>query len=286
MDDHIQSIEDSVLTKKAGPSDGETELRPLNIQIVPTISDKSSPYFASDSPRQNIPTNTHQQNKEKHQKLPNLTALSAHRKRRFEQQPSTPSAASVPSITDAIDLPLWQRLDRLEQRLNAALAALSFPQRIAAIYNPTVYARSLHCTYLKRFLANREPTILFVGMNPGPWGMCQTGVPFGSVPMVRDWMRLNGDVDARPTGELTAAYPVRGMQCERVEVSGKRFWTLMRRVFCEYDADERMNKISADDDNVERFFGHCFVHNLCPLAMFEARGRNITPADLKVNYNV
>ena len=28
--------------------------------------------------------------------------------------------------------------------------------------------------------------------NPGPYGMAQTGVPFGEIPAVRDWMGISG----------------------------------------------------------------------------------------------
>lgn len=244
-------------------------------------SEGSSPYFASSSPQQNIPPTDppSSSSSTSSNKRPNLTALAVRRQQRRKQPqqqqhdedllppPIIPPADRIIADDDnaIVDSPLlWQRLDRLEQRLNSALATRRFPARIAAVYNPTVYARRLHCAYLERFLANRRPAVVFVGMNPGPWGMCQTGVPFGCVPAVRDWMRLDGELDGRPPGEL-AAYPVRGMQCERVEVSGTRLWAVMRQVF----------------GDAERFFAHCFVHNLCPLALF-AEHRNVTPAELKL----
>jgi len=32
-------------------------------------------------------------------------------------------------------------------------------------------------------------------MNPGPWGMAQTGVPFGEINAVKDWLGINAEVD-------------------------------------------------------------------------------------------
>lgn len=76
-------------------------------------------------------------------------------------------------------IPLWQQFYAIECRLNHELAALTFTSPtsslVAAVYNPVEYAHRMHCQYLERFLRNR-PSVLFVGMNPGPWGMCQTGV--------------------------------------------------------------------------------------------------------------
>lgn len=185
----------------------------------------------------------------------NLSVLSSRRRRHCHDGDGR--APSAP--------PLWQMLDRIEGRLNERLTDLPLPATVAAVYNPTVYARRLHCAYLERFL-RRPPAVLFVGMNPGPWGMCQTGVPFGWTGAVRDWWRMAGTVD-EPAGGQLAKYPVLGLACERIEVSGKRFWSVVRDVFGE---------------RPEAFFERFFVHNLCPLAMFEARGRNVTPAELRV----
>lgn len=88
---------------------------------------------------------------------------------------------TLPICTRQPVVPLWQLFYAIECRLNAELTTLSFcsPQ-VASVYNPVEYARGLHCQYLERFLTTR-PAVLFVGMNPGPWGMCQTGVDFDSL---------------------------------------------------------------------------------------------------------
>lgn len=82
-----------------------------------------------------------------------------------------------PITTNSPSIPLWQLFHAIECRLNHQLNVLSFVDSslVAAVYNPSEYANQLHCQYLERFLRNR-PRVLFVGINPGPWGMCQTGV--------------------------------------------------------------------------------------------------------------
>lgn len=89
-------------------------------------------------------------------------------------------------------------------------------------------------------------------------------VPFGHVPSVRDWMKLEGTVE-KPEKEL-AARPVEGLECSREEVSGKRWWGLMQQL-CK---------------TPEQFFKNCYIYNYCPLAFFDSGGRNITPAEIKV----
>ena len=63
---------------------------------------------------------------------------------------------------------------------------------------------------------------LLLGMNPGPWGMAQTGVPFGTVSRVRDWLGIEAPVE-RPANEHPRR-PVLGFGTERDEVSGLRVW--------------------------------------------------------------
>jgi len=96
-------------------------------------------------------------------------------------------------------------------------------------------------------------------MNPGPWGMAQTGVPFGEVALAREWLGIEGEV-GRPDPEHVKR-PVLGFQCRRSEVSGRRVWTWARSLFGE----------------PERFFSRFFVYNYCPLLFLEPSGRNRTP---------
>jgi single-strand selective monofunctional uracil DNA glycosylase len=129
------------------------------------------------------------------------------------------------------------------------------------VYNPLVYARSPWEKYLSRFAGDAK-RVLFVGMNPGPWGMVQTGVPFGEVPSVRDWMGIRAAV--KPTEGGHPRLPVLGFDCARSEVSGRRLWGLMRGRF----------------GTADRFFRDQFVSNYCPLLFLDEGGRNITPDKL------
>ena len=102
---------------------------------------------------------------------------------------------------------------------NAELSQLTFGGDVAAVYNPLEYAREPFELYLKRFTKNKTRKALLLGMNPGPWGMAQTGVPFGEVAHVRDWMALDAPI-GRPPDEHPKR-PVEGLDCRRNEVSGE-----------------------------------------------------------------
>jgi len=145
--------------------------------------------------------------------------------------------------------------------LRDAVARLRFPAPVAHVYNPLDYAWETHADYLTRF-GGAPKRVLFLGMNPGPFGMVQTGVPFGEVAAVRDWMKLGGAV-RRPADEHPKR-PVEGFACKRSEVSGRRLWGLFAERFPDAGA----------------FFAGHFVANYCPLAFLDAGGRNLTPDKL------
>ncbi|KAM5288437.1 single-strand selective monofunctional uracil DNA glycosylase [Ctenodactylus gundi] len=148
-----------------------------------------------------------------------------------------------------------------ELRLNAELSQLQFSEPVGLIYNPVDYAWEPHRSYVTRYCQGPKE-VLFLGMNPGPFGMAQTGVPFGEVSVVRDWLGIGGPVLA-PAQEHPKR-PVLGLECPQSEVSGARFWGFFRNL-C---------------GQPEVFFRHCFVHNLCPLLFLAPSGRNLTPAEL------
>jgi single-strand selective monofunctional uracil DNA glycosylase len=150
------------------------------------------------------------------------------------------------------------RLAELGDRLCQQLAPLPFAPPVAVVYNPLVYARPLWQQYLQRF-GEGHGRVLLVGMNPGPWGMAQTGVPFGEVAAVRDWMGLNASI--LPPAVQHPKVPIEGLQCWRNEVSGQRLWGWAR----------------ARWGTAEAFFGQFFVLNYCPLCFLEPSGRNRTP---------
>ena len=96
------------------------------------------------------------------------------------------------------------------------------------IYDPSLYAKQPHDRYLTRYARGRK-RVLLLGMNPGPWGMAQTGVPFGAVPAVRNWLGINGKI-GQPE-DMHARRPVLGWSCNRVEVSGTRLWSLLKHLY-------------------------------------------------------
>ena len=147
------------------------------------------------------------------------------------------------------------------RRLANEAEALSFGPPVAHVYNPLVYAWEAHRRYLERFGAGPKHAVL-VGMNPGPFGMAQTGVPFGEIAAVRDWMQIEAPV-GRPEREHPKR-PVLGFACPRSEISGARLWGWARERYGTPDA----------------FFGRFFVLNYCPLVFLEDSGRNRTPDKL------
>lgn len=154
------------------------------------------------------------------------------------------------------------RLVEVVSDLVSDVRELEFGPPVTCVYNPLEYARGPHEQYLRRYGAAPKE-VLLLGMNPGPWGMAQTGVPFGEVGTVRDWLRLDGTI-GRPDPEHPKR-PVRGFDCPRSEVSGRRLWGWARDRF----------------GTPERFFARFFVWNYCPLVFMEESGRNRTPDRLE-----
>ena len=145
--------------------------------------------------------------------------------------------------------------------LATKVARLEFAPPVAYVYNPLDYAWSGHELYLRQY-GNSRKRIIFLGMNPGPYGMVQTGVPFGEIPAVRDWMKIQTQI-GRPSPEHPKR-PVEGFGCRRSEVSGRRLWGLFAARY----------PVAAD------FFADHFVVNYCPLAFMEETGANRTPDKL------
>lgn len=149
----------------------------------------------------------------------------------------------------------------IADHLADAVDRLSFSLPVTHVYNPLRYAREPHHSYLRRYGDGRRE-VLLVGMNPGPWGMAQTGVPFGEIAAVRDWLGIGGEV-GRPRDEHPKRV-VEGFDCGRSEVSGRRLWGWARERF----------------GTPERFFDRFFIHNYCPLVFMQESGRNHTPDKL------
>ncbi len=155
-------------------------------------------------------------------------------------------------------------LVKVSRALSRAVSKLEFDAPVTHVYNPLQYAKRPHELFLDRF-GNGTKEVLFVGMNPGPFGMGQTGVPFGDVGFVRDWMGVEAPVGSPPNEHPRR--PVLGFSCERSEVSGSRLWGWAKDRF----------------GTPEVFFSRFFVTNYCPLIFMEDTGRNRTPDKLPAN---
>ena len=146
-------------------------------------------------------------------------------------------------------------------RLAEETDALRPEGKAAFIYKPLRYAWSAHAEYIRRY-AGGPKKVLLIGMNPGPWGMAQTGVPFGEINAVSSWLGILADV-----GTPSREHPkkrVEGFSCRRSEVSGRRLWSFFASRYGQ----------AAD------FFQEHYVANYCPLLFLDEQGRNLTPDKL------
>lgn len=154
-------------------------------------------------------------------------------------------------------------LSSIYEDLAADLEGLSFSDPAAYVYNPLIYARQSHRRYVERF-ASLGASVLMIGMNPGPWGMAQTGIPFGAVGPVTDWLGFGSEPIGQPPRQHPKR-PVEGFACRRNEVSGQRVWSWAEAMF----------------GTPERFFSRFFIGNYCPLLFLADTGRNVTPDKLR-----
>lgn len=143
------------------------------------------------------------------------------------------------------------------------LRELRFSPPVAHVYHTLDYTWEAHRKYLERFGKGKKQ-VVFLGMNPGPFGMAQTGVPFGEVAAVRDWMGIEAPI-GKPDHEHPKR-PIEGFACQRSEVSGRRLWGLFSERFGTADV----------------FFKDHFVLNYCPLVWMSSTGANLTPDKLSV----
>lgn len=154
-------------------------------------------------------------------------------------------------------------LNAITDQLIKDLRPLHFSEPVFQVYNPLEYARACWDRYVELYGQGTRQVVL-VGMNPGPFGMAQTGVPFGEISLVRDWLGIHEQVNKPPTEHPKR--PVLGFDCPRSEVSGARLWGWARDRF----------------GTPEKFFERFFVANYCPLVFMEESGANRTPDKLPV----
>jgi single-strand selective monofunctional uracil DNA glycosylase len=163
------------------------------------------------------------------------------------------NSSDHPSIGSRLILAAGQLRDDIDR--------LKFSAPVTHVYNPLTYAWTGHEMYLRKF-GDGPRRVVFLGMNPGPFGMVQTGVPFGEINAVRDWLGIECAI-SKPKAEHPKR-PVTGFACARSEISGQRLWGLFAERF-----GEAVN-----------FFAQHIVLNYCPLAFLEETGRNRTPDKL------
>lgn len=147
------------------------------------------------------------------------------------------------------------------QELSREVGALEFSDPVAFTYNPLDYAWEGHEAYIRKFGAGPKE-VLYLGMNPGPFGMAQTGVPFGEIAAVTLWMGITASVGSPE--KTHPKRPVQGFSCPRSEVSGRRLWGLFEEMY----------------GTAEEFFKLAYVANYCPLIWMGESGANITPTQL------
>ncbi len=154
-----------------------------------------------------------------------------------------------------------EQLIEASKTLTLEVNKLKFSGKVNHVYNPLNYAVKPHTDYLNKYASGKKK-VLFLGMNPGPWGMAQTGIPFGEISYSKNWLKIKGAI-LQP-GITHPKRPISGWDCPRSEVSGKRFWGLM---------EERYK-------TAEIFFKDHYVENYCPLVFMEESGKNLTPDKL------
>jgi single-strand selective monofunctional uracil DNA glycosylase len=148
------------------------------------------------------------------------------------------------------------------KQLRTSVNRIDFSSPVQNVYNPLGYAWEPYEMYIRKY-GNSKKKGIFLGINPGPFGMAQVGVPFGEIGMVKEWLGIYGKVN-KP-GKEHPKRPVEGFGCKRSEVSGRRLWGLFAERF----------------GTADTFFRDYFVANYCPLIFFDEDGKNRTPDKLK-----
>ena len=160
--------------------------------------------------------------------------------------------------------PIAEKVLRADRKLCKEVNSLSFSSPIVTVYNPLDYAWPCHRAYIKKYSAGKKKAIFF-GMNPGPWGMAQVGLPFGEISMIRDWVGIEEKV-GQPE-KVHPKRPIDGFACTKSEVSGRRLWGLFAERF----------------GTAEIFFKEHLVLNYCPLSFMAESGANITPDKIRAS---
>ena len=131
---------------------------------------------------------------------------------------------------------------------------------VDAVYNPQAYAWEPHRAYLELASGGGAKTLL-LGMNPGPHGMGQMGIPFAATSVVRELLKITNLEVGQPRNPHPKR-PISGLDWPKEEVSGTRLWGLLANEY----------------GSAESIFKSVFLLNHCPLMLFSGeRATNITP---------
>ena len=132
--------------------------------------------------------------------------------------------------------------------------------RIDVCYNPLNYAWDVHEEYLRRMGGSGAKTVV-LGMNPGPHGMGQMGIPFAATSVVRDLLGIT-NISVKQPDNPDDRRPVIGLEYHKEEVSGTRLWGLLKDQY----------------GDAQTIASRVFLVNHCPLMLFSGpRAANITP---------
>ena len=165
-------------------------------------------------------------------------------------------------MVESISAQLKDAALRLSEACNRGKNRILKHKSVAHVTNPLDYAWEFHEQFIDKWSELGARTLL-LGMNPGPYGMAQTGVPFGATAMARDILQIEERDVQTPLGAHPKR-PIEGLSMERQEVSGTRFWSML----------------SDHYGSTEAIFSNIFVVNHCPLLILGETGRNVTPVDL------
>lgn len=197
-----------------------------------------------------------------------LNLLRSHFDSKFDNKLASQSLLKLDDTVKVKDKNIAADFLKIEQDLAQHLLGVDYSNtKVKFISNPIEHAIEPHTNFLETYLNGTKP-ILFLGMNPGPWGMCQTGIPFGEVQLCKNWLNIKGNV-LKPENTHPKR-PIEGFACKRREVSGERFWRFFE----------------AKCENPQTFFRKCFVYNHCPLAYMSETGKNITPPEFKAETKI
>lgn len=153
---------------------------------------------------------------------------------------------------------------KLSDKCDSLTKSILRQTSLAHVTNPLNYAWEYHESYLSQYSGLGAKTLL-LGMNPGPYGMAQCGVPFGATNIAKDFLNITGDF-TDPEGRHPKR-PIEGLNFERQEISGTRLWGLLQEI---WGTPEEIHK-------------HVFLVNHCPLLLLGETGKNITPDKISGN---